>query len=568
MTALVVAVIVITVALGTTFAGCSISYGSEYFNALLDELFASMLSGDAISVNILLSNPENFDIDGGEATLPRPQFDENEYKSNMESIKDICTYLTSINYKKLSFDEKCAYDTVMNYFYTYSKRADYYYFNDNYLGSSGGWNVYLPLYLDKYAFKSEKDVQNWILLASDAKDAFPEYVEFEKKRIAAGYARADFIYEGIAEQCESMATVEEGEEHFLIGVFENKIESCDFLTSAQKSTYISQARKTIEESFIPAYKTLSESVKALDGKTENLSLSNYPNGKNYYALLFEETASTSDSVDVAYSNLLSAYNTKLSELRTLASTLEEDVTLDVNMTKSALQEYYTLLKTSYTADFPAIPDSVPSATLKSVPESMADFYNPASYFKSAVDDSSAEETIYVNEYNAGGYYGFDIISHEGIPGHQLQHSYFKTSGAHPLRTILGYTGYAEGWASYAQYYSAKYFPGTEQEKLAYQIECLNDELITYLYTIVDIEINYYGMTLDEFSSHAVYSQIFTAPERAYEYMIENPAVYSSYGYGCYKMRELRASYNGTDKAFHTAVLEIGPTTFEILEKFL
>lgn len=568
LTALVVAVIVITVALGAIFAGCSISYGSEYFNALLDELFTSMLSGDAISVNILLSNPENFDIDGGDATLPRPQFDENEYKSNMKSIKEICTYLTSINYKKLSFDEKCAYDTVMNYFYTYSKRADYYYFNDNYLGSSGGWNVYLPLYLDKYAFKSEKDVQNWILLASDAKNAFPEYVEFEKKRIAAGYARADFIYEGIAEQCESMATVEEGEEHFLVGVFEDKISGCTFLGSEQKNNYIGQARKAIEESFIPAYKTLAESVKALDGKTEDLSLSSYPNGKNYYSLLFEETASTSDSVDVAYSNLLSAYNSKLSELRTLASTLEEDVTLDVNMTKSALQEYYTLLKTSYTADFPAIPDSVPSATLKSVPESMADFYNPASYFKSAVDDPSAEETIYVNEYNAGGYYGFDIISHEGIPGHQLQHSYFKTSGAHPLRTILGYTGYAEGWASYAQYYSAKYFPGTEQEKLAYQIECLNDELITYLYTIVDIEINYYGMTLDEFSSHAVYSQIFTAPERAYEYMIENPAVYSSYGYGCYKMRELRASYNGTDKAFHTAVLEIGPTTYEILEKFL
>lgn len=568
MTALVVAVIVITVALGATFAGCSISYGSEYFNALLDELFTSMLSGDAISVNILLSNPENFDIDGGDATLPRPQFDENEYKSNMESIKEICTYLTSINYKKLSFDEKCAYDTVMNYFYTYSKRADYYYFNDNYLGSSGGWNVYLPLYLDKYAFKSEKDVQNWILLASDAKNAFPEYVEFEKKRIAAGYARADFIYEGIAEQCESLANVEEGKEHFLVGVFEDKISGCTFLGSEQKNNYIDQAKKAIEESFIPAYKTLAESVKALDGKTENLSLSSYPNGKNYYSLLFEETASTSDSVDVAYSNLLSAYNSKLSELRTLASTLEEDVTLDVNMTKSALQEYYTLLKTSYTADFPAIPDSVPSATLKSVPESMADFYNPASYFKSAVDDPSAEETVYVNEYNAGGYYGFDIISHEGIPGHQLQHSYFKTSGAHPLRTILGYTGYAEGWASYAQYYSAKYFPGTEHEKLAYRIECLNDELITYLYTIVDIEINYYGMTLDEFSSHAVYSQIFTAPERAYEYMIENPAVYSSYGYGCYKMRELRASYNGTDKAFHTAVLEIGPTTFEILEKFL
>lgn len=566
ISAFIVAVIVLSVALG--FSGCSISYGSEYFNAILDSLFTSMLSGDAISVNILLSNPENFDIDGGDATLPRPQMDENEYKSGMESLTEICTVLASINYKKLSVKEKCAYDTVMNYFYTYAKRADYYYFNDNYLGSSGGWNVYLPLYLDKYAFKSEKDIENWLLLASDAEDAFPEYVKFEKNRINEGYARADFIYEGIVEQCMSMATVEDGETHFLIEVFEDKIESCDFLTPSQKSDYILKAERVINESFIPAYIALAQSVSELDGKTENLSLSCYPNGKNYYALLFEETASTSDSVDIAYLNLTNAYNSKLNELRTLTSTLDDDITLNTNMTKSALQEYYSLLKTSYTADFPAIPDTVPSATLKSVPESMADFYNPASYFKSAVDDAYAEETIYINEYNAGGYYGFDIISHEGIPGHQLQHSYFKTSGAHPLRTILGYTGYAEGWASYAQYYSSKYFPGTEQEKLAYQVECLNDELITYLYTIVDIDINYYGMTLEEFSNHSVYSRVFTAPEKAYEYMIENPAVYSSYGYGCYKMRELRSSYNGSDKAFHTAVLEVGPTTFEILKKFL
>ncbi len=568
LTALVVCIIVLAVTVAATFSGCSLSYGPEYFNSLLDDLFTSMLSGDAISVNILLSNPDALGIDGGTASLPRPQFDENEYKSNMESIKEICTALTLINYKKLSVKEKCAYDTVMNYFYNYSRRADYYYFNDNYLGSSSGWNVYLPLYLDKYAFKSKQDVQNWLNLASDSYDAFPEYVRFENKRISAGYARADFIYDGIAEQCTSMATVDDGEQHFLIGVFNDKINACNFLTEEEKTTYKVRAVSAIEQRLIPAYEILAESVKTLNGKTENLSLSNYENGKNYYALLFEETASTSDNVEVAYHNLQTAYNNKLVELRTLAASLDEDVKFDVNMTKSALQEYYNLLKTSYSADFPEIPSSVPSATLKSVPASMADFYNPASYFKSAVDDSSAEETIYVNEYNAGGYYGFDIISHEGIPGHQLQHSYFKTSGAHPLRTILGYTGYAEGWASYAQYYSAKYLPGTEQEKIAYQIECLNDELITYLYTIIDIEINYYGMTLDQFSSHSLYSQIFTKPDSAYEYMIENPAVYASYGYGCYKMRELRSSYNGTDKAFHTAVLEVGPTTFEILAKFI
>ena len=49
-------------------------------------------------------------------------------------------------------------------------------------------------------------------------------------------------------------------------------------------------------------------------------------------------------------------------------------------------------------------------------------------------------------------------------------------------------------------------------------------------------------------------------------MVQNPAVYSSYGYGYYKMSALRDKYQGSDLEFHTAVLSVGPTTYEILEK--
>ena len=54
----------------------------------------------------------------------------------------------------------------------------------------------------------------------------------------------------------------------------------------------------------------------------------------------------------------------------------------------------------------------------------------------------------------------------------------------------------------------------------------------------------------------------------YEYMIANPAVYSSYGYGNYKMEALRDAFEGTDLEFHTAVLTVGPTTYEILARYI
>ena len=70
---------------------------------------------------------------------------------------------------------------------------------------------------------------------------------------------------------------------------------------------------------------------------------------------------------------------------------------------------------------------------------------------------------------------------------------------------------------------------------------------------------------------AFYSQFFDGSEESketYNYMVQNPAVYASYGYGNYKMEKLREKYDGTDLEFHTAVLTIGPTTYEILEQYL
>ena len=89
---------------------------------------------------------------------------------------------------------------------------------------------------------------------------------------------------------------------------------------------------------------------------------------------------------------------------------------------------------------------------------------------------------------------------------------------------------------------------------------------TYLYTFIDIEINYYGRTKEYLSTHEVYSLIFS--DYVYEYMIANPAVYLSYGYGNYKMEALRDSFESTDLEFHTAVLTVGPTTYEILARYI
>ena len=98
------------------------------------------------------------------------------------------------------------------------------------------------------------------------------------------------------------------------------------------------------------------------------------------------------------------------------------------------------------------------------------------------------------------------------------------------------------------------------------MECLLDKATTYLYTIIDIEINYFGKSKEALYQDEIYSQIFS--DRMYDYMVQNPAVYSSYGYGNYKMEELKKAFNGRDYDFHLYVLSAGPTTYEILRKYM
>ena len=562
--------------MASVFSGCSLllGYGEDELNSLMNEMTVSMFAGDGISINILLENPETMGLSDQPATLPLPNFDKSEYESNTKQIKQIVTLFKLVSDRRLSARGKLDKATVIDYFGNYAEYADFYYLdNRDYIGTNDGWNVILPLYLDKLAFKTENDVKNWISLLNQTKNAFSEYARFESEvLIPAGYGRSATTYNDIATQCEGMTVLEESGDHFLYGIFVDKIDAVEFLDETKKVEYGQSAKNAINV-MIGAYENLAESMKncAKTAPATEKPLAQYKEGKAYYELLFKTLASTSDSVATAYNNLAVAFNEALAEYRELTKLLPEGYQLEQDMSMETLKSHYALLKEKYTEDFPALNVNTPDATFHTVPTAMADVYNPASYFKSAVDSISAPETIYINESNAGSYLGFDIISHEGIPGHMLQHAYYKSTGANTLRTILGYTGYAEGWATYVQYFSSKYYEGTDTEKIAYKAECYYTKAMMYLSTMIDIQINYYGKTIAELEADEFYSQIFDGDEDSrdtYNYMVQNPAVYTSYGYGNYKMEQLRGKFNGTDLEFHTAVLSAGPTTYEILENYI
>ena len=125
---------------------------------------------------------------------------------------------------------------------------------------------------------------------------------------------------------------------------------------------------------------------------------------------------------------------------------------------------------------------------------MEDYLSPAFFMVPAIDDTD-DNVIYINE----GHLPDDLtlyttLAHEGYPGHLYQNVYYASTNPDPIRNLLDWGGYTEGWATYVEmisyYYSAL---DTQQAVLAQR----NASVILGLYALADMGIHYDGWSLAE-----------------------------------------------------------------------
>ena len=143
----------------------------------------------------------------------------------------------------------------------------------------------------------------------------------------------------------------------------------------------------------------------------------------------------------------------------------------------------------------------------------------------------------------------------------------------PVRALLNYSGYVEGWATYVEMKSY-YYAGLDED-IATLLQ-LNQDVTLSLYASTDLGIHYEGWTLDDtknfWSNYGITND--EAIESIFELIVEEPTHYLKYYVGYLQFEELRKetqlrninSYN--DKSFHQAVVSIGPAPFDILDKYL
>ena len=565
------------------FAGCahfeSIEYSQkiseenpqtvEAFDQFINDIFETEVTENTINLHFTISDPEKYGITDYPVTLGDLSID--AMADSNARLENYLSGLNSFSYTELTLNQQLTYDILENYFKLQLDMADMYLY-DELLRPSTGVQAQLPILYEEYSFNSKKDVEDYLKLLALTDEYFDQIISFEKEKADAGLFMSDFACQNIIDQCN--AFIADSDNHYLIETFNTRIDKLTGLTQSEKDHYRLQNEKMLREHIFPAYENLAAALTDLLGSgTNENGLCYFPEGKQYYEYLLAYNTGASESVKTL-ENMISNERVKvLQESSDLTTENPELWELASEATLTPTDSATTLnhLKEVMLDDFPAPPET--SYTVSYIDDCVADYLAPAFYVIAPIDDYS-HNSIYINETtDTTNISYFTTLAHEGFPGHLYQTVMTYESGIEPVRSILNYSGFVEGWATYVEFQSYHY-AGLDND-VATILE-LNQDATLSLYASTDIGIHYEGWTLEDtkkfWNNYGITND--DAIESIFELIVEEPTHYLKYYIGFLKFEELKKETslknikNYNDKSFHQAVLSIGPAPFDIVDKYL
>lgn len=566
------------------FSGCSSIRASSDTNTAFRqftlELFRQDVAANTIGLHYTLKDPSAYDI--VQAPVTYGSFSTNT-TGMMASLENSLSALSHYHYEDLTDENKLTYNILESYLQTAQKGAPYLLYEEP-LGEITGIQAQLPVLLAEYPFHDIKDVDTYLSLLSCTPDYFNSLISFEKEKADSGLFIPDSTVDAVVDQCSSFVDMKDS--NYLLTTFDERLSKIPGLSSTVKRNYQKKNQEMIANAVVPAYESLIDALLELRGSGKNKKgVCYFPNGKEYYSYVVERDTGSPRSVseikklihDQISSDLLSI-QTLLSKDPELASRPvsaeappdKSDIFLQNQIDRNQPEQILTLLEQKSSAAFPAPPDV--TAQVKYVPNAMEPYLSPAFYMIPAIDDQS-ENVIYINQSrNVDTLKLFTTLAHEGYPGHLYQTTYFAEKNTEPLRSIFNFSGYVEGWATYAEMCSYYLSPLPKDQAALFQ---KNGSLTLGLYAAADIGIHYDGWSVPDtvrfFSDYGIKDT--DAIQEIYNLILSDPGNYLKYYVGYLEFMELKKKAMKIDgdefsqKNFHRAVLDVGPAPFDIVSKY-
>lgn len=536
---------------------------NRQFRQFTKQLFCQELSSNTISLHYTLKNPKEYDIRENEVTFGTFPTDNKNLLAAVENLEEV---LKTFDYNKLSVKNSLTYDVLKCYLNMTERDAEYILYDEP-MGLVSGVQTQLPVILSEYPFYEQSDVDTYLQLMKTTPEYFASLLKFEQKKSKAGLFMSDKMAEQVIEQCKAFRDMEEN--NYLYSTFAERVQTVTSLSDKQKSDYIQKNARMMKAYVLPAYDKLICEIEKLKGSGKNeQGLCYLPRGKDYYEQVVEASTGSTRSVEEIRDMTRRQMTEDLEAMERVMQNSEREVNAAIPQNPvSILQDLQTKILTS----FPELPDT--TYEVKYVPKAMQEHLSPAFYMIPAIDAYN-ENVIYVNEAQIGNTMAlFTTLAHEGYPGHLYQTVYFANTNPDPIRTILNFGGYVEGWATYAEMCSYYLAPLTKDQATLLQ---KNSSIVLGLYTLADIGIHYDGWSREDAISF--YKKYGIGDEdninRIYDLILGSPGNYLKYYVGYVEFLELKKDWvkeygsQASQKEFHKAVLDVGPAPFKVVEKYI
>lgn len=551
------------------------------FTKLCDELFSSALKNDQLARNYTLAEPEKYGISRTPTTLGDDSPD--TLKQGYAADRKLLEQLQEFSTESLSKDQKLLYQILLHETRLSLEKEPFFLYTEP-LRPQSGVTSGLPVILSEYQFRDEADIRNYLSLLKTFPDYFESIVKLEREKAAAGLFMNDKWKEKILHQCD--AFIDAGDQCILITSFEQRLHSLSFsLTEETINAYQEENQSIVEKEVFCAYRLLANELRQLKNNSsasEGSGMGTTDEGKKYYELLVRSTTGSDRTVD----ELEEFIDRSITDLRNdLKKNLADPKVLvqldDYEFPSDRPKECLKLLKDGILSDFTSLEQiaaqqqiTIPAGsiyTVKKVSPSVQEFLSPAFYLTPPFDHAF-ENVIYINPHYENESL-FTTLGHEGYPGHMYQMVYFSLLKKHPLRYLLSFPGYSEGWGLYAEVFSYR-LAGLSDGLTA----VLQDQLLLSMafYSKADIGVNYNCWTYEDmvnyFSEYGLAEHMDLAA--LYETMLEEPCLYLKYYVGYLELTQLRNELSGqlgeafTLRQFHDRILSIGPAPFSLIRQQL
>jgi uncharacterized protein (DUF885 family) len=536
------------------------------FNDYLSTEFKDFVTSDSITLHYMLKNPSNYGIEDFKPTLG--DIDLATLEQDEESISDELDGLKQFDYNSLTEDQKLTYDVIKGYLETEEKAKGFTYYQ-SVLSPTIGLQAQLPVTLAEYKFYTKKDVDDYIEILNLLKAYFEGIIGFEQAKSAKGLFMSDSAVDAIVSQCNDF--IANPENNFLIKTFDSRLDGLSDLTEVEKNTYKNNNKKAVLEEVIPTYQNLVTELQKLKGSGENTGgLCNFERGKEYYEYLVASNTGSSQSPDELKDILDERIDSLFSEMHSLLTKSPDLLTTfgqeDYGLTEPS--DILVALKERITSYYPEAPNA--TYNIKYVDPSLEKNLSPAFFMIPPIDDFE-NNTVYINKSQIDGLTLFPTLAHEGYPGHLYQTTYFNSTNPSPIRTVLNFGGYSEGWATYVelQSYELANFDNPDLVKLLQTYS----EITLALPTRIDIGVNYEGWDIEDTKKYitdlgfdttyadAIFTSVTQEPANYLKYYVGYLEFNATKGYA-----EKKLGDKFVLKDFNKILLDVGPAPFPVIRK--